>query len=84
MAIVAGCPVMVDTVAFAAVSSWMRQVESSWAPGSSCVALVTGHVREQSGVIGWVRVTGNAGGGENGKNGIGMAFCTGKPGMCTG
>ncbi len=84
MAVVAGRPVMVHTVTFAAIAGGMWQVECGRAPGSGGVALVAGHGCEKAGVVGWVRVTGDTGGGQCGKDSCGVALCTGKPGMCSG
>lgn len=83
MALEAGGPLVVDTILVTTVSGRMRQVESGRAPGSGGVALIACHVREQPGMIGWVGVTGNAGGRENGKDCIGMAFGACQPGMST-
>lgn len=46
MAIVAGGPVMVNTVALAAITGGMRQVKCGWDPRSGGMALVAGHSRE--------------------------------------
>jgi len=84
MAVIAGCPFMVDAVPFAAIATRMRQVKKSGAPCTRAVALVAGHSREQAGVIGWVGVTGNARCGNYRKDGIGVAFCASQPRVCTG
>lgn len=84
MTIIAGCPLMVDAVLIAAVAGGMRQVELGRDPSCGGMALVASHAREQPGVVGWVGVTGNTRRRENGKNRIGVAFCTSQPGMCTG
>ena len=57
MAIVAGGPVMVDTVIVTTITGGMRQVECGWDPRSSGMALVAGHAREQPSVVGRVGVT---------------------------
>jgi hypothetical protein len=75
---------MNDAVVIAAISGWMRQIKNGRHPGICAMALVAGHPLEQSSVVGWVGMTGNASSGENGKDSIGMAFCTCQPGMRTG
>jgi len=57
MALVAGGPVMVDTVIVTTITGGMRQVECGWDPRSSGMALVASHAREQPSVVGWVGVT---------------------------